>query len=122
MQVANNCCKWLLQTCNNTLDPLLKALPSADLIQDFHKHFQHFHTNNTQHCFSITRTYDDICTLVSTKPFLARFSVGWVFASIVYHAISILEKQKMYEQAIICLRVLLSTKFCPGKNSNFCNG
>ena len=52
--------------------------------------------------------------LIEKKPFIARFTVGWVLARILHYGISIVEKQKQYQIAVLYLRVLLSTRYCPG--------
>ncbi len=39
--------------------------------------------------------------LIDSKPFLARFTIGWIFARIIHHCIAYLEKQRRYKEAIM---------------------
>lgn len=80
---------------------------------------------------------------VAERPFLCRFTHGcsllapslssplspppspeanrWVLARMVHDGVVALEKQKRYIQASACLRLLLSTPFCPGKRGHWWN-
>ncbi|ELR15418.1 VRRNUC domain containing protein, partial [Acanthamoeba castellanii str. Neff] len=56
---------------------------------------------------------------IAERPFLSRFTHGWVLARVLHDGVGVLEKQKKYAEAAACLRLLLSTPFCPGKRGHW---
>lgn len=47
------------------------------------------------------------------------FVTRWVLARVLHDGVGVLEKQKKYAEAAACLRLLLSTPFCPGKRGHW---
>jgi Fanconi-associated nuclease 1 len=48
-------------------------------------------------------------------------NLRWVLARMLHDGTALLEKQKKYAEAAACLRLLLSTPFCPGKRGHWWN-
>lgn len=55
------------------------------------------------------------------KDLRVREIFRWILARLMHDAVPLLEKQKRYDQAAACLRLLLSTAFCPGKRGHWWN-
>lgn len=53
--------------------------------------------------------------------YLLRFTAGWVYARALSLGVEILEKTKMYEQAVLYLRLLLDSPYRKGKRGNWYN-
>ncbi|KAG2484067.1 hypothetical protein HYH03_017087 [Edaphochlamys debaryana] len=51
--------------------------------------------------------------------FLARFSAGWVYASMATVGVSLLERQRRYAEALGLLRALLRGRCCPGRRGEW---
>jgi Fanconi-associated nuclease 1 len=47
--------------------------------------------------------------------FLSRFSAAWVYTKILTLGVSVLERERRYEEAIELLKCLLSRSYCPGQ-------
>jgi Fanconi-associated nuclease 1 len=128
IKIAGTVSKWLLNAAELDRDPFT-SLPEykGNLTDDFQKHITYFASELSEDgvtkrfCYSIQRTSEDIKNLIAERPFLARFSTGWRFASMVHHVIPLLEKLKMYQQAVTLLRILLSTRYSPGRRGKCWN-
>lgn len=51
--------------------------------------------------------------------FLSRFSAAWIYTKILALGISVLERERRYEEAIELLKCLLSRSYCPGQRGSW---
>jgi hypothetical protein len=158
VQILNSATKWLLNTCDDERDPFQRLnekskdeaagsinnnskLPSIK--QEFSaripkEDLYEFDAQGSTSCFTVAPTPSQVRELVANKPFLARFTVGWIFANLVYHAIPLLgsnllsytvlllililsEKYKQLADGILYYRVLLSSWYIPGRRGKWYN-
>jgi hypothetical protein len=114
IQIVNRASKWLLSVHDEKLDPFRKISNETPLAKDFQNMIKDLY-QGARNCFSVVKTPQEVAKLVADQPFLSQFSIGWIFARIVSHGLAIFEKQKLYNLAVLHLRVLLCGKYCPGK-------
>lgn len=119
-RIICSCIQWLLQVIHFDKDPF-QILQSNGIQKDWEKLKPKTFWDDTlsstlfKSCFETISSSTQVQQSIQEKPYLARFSQGWIFARIVNDSISIFEKEKQYDWAFICLRILLSSSFSPGK-------
>lgn len=144
LSILNSAAKWLLFVSNPRLDPFyLVKLESKEekrekaestLRDDFEEKklkflepseiggfFPHLADQNELECLKENKNYNQMKELVDKKPYLARFSIGWIFSRMLWYGVDFLERLRNYEMAVLYLRILLSTPFCPGRRGNWWN-
>lgn len=119
LQLLNTATKWLLSVIVEERDPFKKIGHTECMAKSFNQVKEFF--PEIQETLLKSMTSDEVDLLVSTKPYLARFSIAWVFARLASHGLEILEKLRMYDRAILVIRILLSTSLCPGRRGRWWN-
>ena len=121
IKIINSCARWLLTIINLEKDPFKILNKTNSITKDWNENQElEFWDEKNELISNLVfqnpnETVEEIEQTIKEKPFLIRFTKGWVFTRILYYGIPILEKLKFQNHAILLLRILLSTQFCQGK-------
>lgn len=115
-----------MQSIYPSRDALIAFEEALELGEKFYSYLEH---SQREECLSIVDLVADKFGRASaaeraTEPspnrlFTVRFSAGWAYSYILTVAVSYLESQKQYDQAILYLRCLIDSPFNGGKRGDW---